>query len=127
MLGDRPDVNPPAAVPRITGVSTDYLGAGGRLTGGPAPELVRAGYAHEISHAPRLARWLSLADLAHAVALVEGGAVSGDDARGLLDGLLALDAIAPERLPLARRARRRLQLARARAEGPGGRRRPRAG
>jgi argininosuccinate lyase len=80
-------------------VSTDYLGAGGRLTGGPAPELVRAGYAHEISHAPRLARWLSLADLAHAVALIEGGAVRGDDASGLLRGLLELDAVAPGEFP----------------------------
>ncbi len=80
-------------------MSNDYLGAGGRLTGGPAPELVRAGYAHEISHGPRLARWLSLADLAHAVALIEGGAVTGDDARGLLDGLLALDAIDPDDFP----------------------------
>lgn len=74
-------------------MSTDYLGAGGRLTGGPAPELVRAGYAHEISHGPRLAGALSLADMAHAVALVEGGALGGDDARGLLTGLLALDGI----------------------------------
>ena len=80
-------------------MSTDYLGAGGRLTGGPAPELVRAGYAHEISHAPRLARWLSLADLAHAVALIEGGAVRGDDASGLLRGLLELDAVAPGEFP----------------------------
>ena len=80
-------------------MSTDYLGAGGRLTGGPAPDLVRAGYAHEISHGPRLAGSLSLADLAHAVALVEAGALTGDDARGLLEGLLALDAIAPEDFP----------------------------
>ncbi len=80
-------------------MSSDYLGAGGRLTGGPAPELVRAGYAHEISHGPRLARGLSLADLAHAVALIEGGAIGGDEARGLLGGLLALDAIAPEDFP----------------------------
>ena len=80
-------------------MSTDYLGAGGRLTGGPAPELVRAGYAHETAHGPRLARWLSLADLAHAVALVEGGALAGDDARGLLEGLLELDAVAPDDFP----------------------------
>ncbi|WP_217914424.1 lyase family protein [Miltoncostaea marina] len=74
-------------------MTDDYLGAGGRLRGGPAPELVRAGYAHEAGHGPRLARWLSLADLAHAVALVEAGAVAGDDARGLLRGLLELDGI----------------------------------
>lgn len=80
-------------------MSSDYLGAGGRLTGGPAPELVRAGYAHEIAHGPRLARWLSLADLAHAVALIEGGSLTTDHARGLLGGLLALDAIAPDEFP----------------------------
>jgi argininosuccinate lyase len=80
-------------------VSDDYLGAGGRLTGGPADALVRAGYEHEIGQARRLAPWLSLADLAHAVALVEGGAVGGDDARGLLEGLLALDAIPADEFP----------------------------
>jgi argininosuccinate lyase len=80
-------------------VSSDYLGAGGRLTGGPAPELVAAGYAHETAHGPLLGRWLSLADLAHAVALVEGGALGGEDARGLLSGLLALDAIDPAVFP----------------------------
>ncbi len=80
-------------------MSSDYLGAGGRLTGGPAPELVRAGYAHETSHGPRLGAWLSLADMAHAVALVEGGALEGDDARGLLSGLLELDALDPATFP----------------------------
>jgi argininosuccinate lyase len=76
-----------------------YLGAGGRLAGGPAAELVEAGYAREIGHARRLARGLSLADLAHAVALVEGGGL--DAARGarLLGGLLELDAIAPDDFP----------------------------
>ena len=77
----------------------DYLGAGGRLTGGPAPELVAAGYAHEIAHGPRLAGGLSRADLSHAVALVEGGALGGADARGLLGGLLALEAVPPDRFP----------------------------
>jgi argininosuccinate lyase len=80
-------------------VANEYLGAGGRLEGGPAPELVRSGYAHEVAAGPRLARGLSRADLAHAVALVEGGAVGGDDARGLLVGLLALDAIPPGDFP----------------------------
>lgn len=84
---------------RLPAVTSDYLGAGGRLTGGPAPELVQAGYAHETAHGPRLGRWLSLADLAHAVALVEGGALAGDDARGLLSGLLDLDAIDPAEFP----------------------------
>ena len=61
--------------------------------GGPAPELVGSGYAHEIDAAPRLAPWLSLADIAHAVALAEAGAIPADDARALLGGLLDLDAI----------------------------------
>lgn len=76
-----------------------YLGAGGRLTGGPAPELVESGYAHEIGHAVRLAGALSRSDIAHAVALVEGGALAGEDARHLLRGLLELDAIPPEEFP----------------------------
>jgi argininosuccinate lyase len=80
-------------------VSDGYLGAGGRLEGGPAPELVAAGYAHEIDAAQRLAPWLSLADLAHAVALAEAGAIPEDDARALLRGLLDLDAIPPAAFP----------------------------
>ena len=35
-------------------VANEYLGAGGRLEGGPAPELVRSGYAHEVAAGPRL-------------------------------------------------------------------------
>jgi argininosuccinate lyase len=77
----------------------DYLGSGGRLVGGPAPELVSAGYAVEIAAGPRLARALSRADLAHAVALVEGGAIGADEARDLVDGLLQLDAIEPADFP----------------------------
>ncbi len=80
-------------------MNEDYLGAGGRLEGGPAEELVASGYAHEIADAPRLAPWLSLADLAHAVALVEGGGVVGQEAHALLGGLLDLDEIAPADFP----------------------------
>ena len=54
-------------------------GAGGRLRGGAAGELVAAAYAAESAHGPRLAHGLSLADLAHAVALVEGGDLRGED------------------------------------------------
>jgi argininosuccinate lyase len=72
---------------------SEELGRGGRLRGGAAGELVAAAYAAESAHGPRLARGLSLADLAHAVALVEGGDLSGDDAQALLRGLLELHAI----------------------------------
>ena len=80
-------------------VSDGYLGAGGRLEGGPAPELVGSGYAHEIEAAPRLAPWLSLADIAHAVALAEAGAIPAGDARALLGGLLELDAVPAAEFP----------------------------
>ncbi|HET6601962.1 MAG TPA: lyase family protein [Gaiella sp.] len=69
------------------------LGRGGRLRGSAASELVAAAYAAESAHGPRLARGLSLADLAHAVALVEGGDVAGEDGKSLLRGLLELHAI----------------------------------
>src|SRR5688500_20216578 len=72
---------------------TEELGRGGRLRGGAAGELVAAAYAAESAHGPRLARGMSLADLAHAVALVEGGDLAGDDARALGRGLLELHAI----------------------------------
>jgi len=63
---------------------TEELGRGGRLRGGAAGELVAAAYAAESAHGPRLAHGLSLADLAHAVALVEGGDLAGEDANALL-------------------------------------------
>src|SRR5436305_42514 len=78
---------------------TGELGRGGRLRGGAADELVAAAYAAESAHGPRLAHGLSLADLAHAVALVEGGDLAGDDARALVRGLLELHAIPGEEFP----------------------------
>jgi argininosuccinate lyase len=88
-----------ANVKEARGSVGGYLGEGGRLEGGPAPELVASGYAHEIDAAPRLAPWLSLADLAHAVALAEAGAIPAADARALLGGLLDLDAVPPADFP----------------------------
>ncbi len=78
---------------------TEELGRGGRLRGRAASELVAAAYAAESAHGPRLARGLSLADLAHAVALVEGGDLAGEDARSLLRGLLELHAIPGDAFP----------------------------
>jgi argininosuccinate lyase len=76
-----------------------YLGAGGRLAGGPAGELVEAAYAHELRAAPRLAHDLSLSDIAHAVALAESGALPPETARTLIGGLLELHAIPAEEFP----------------------------
>jgi argininosuccinate lyase len=78
---------------------TEELGRGGRLRGGAAGELVAAAYAAESAHGPRLALGLSLADLAHAVALVEGGDLAGDDSHALLRGLLELHAIPGDEFP----------------------------
>lgn len=78
---------------------TDELGRDGRLSGAAAGELVAAAYAAESAHGPRLARGLSLADLAHGVALVEGGDLAGADAKALLQGLLELHAIPGDEFP----------------------------
>src|SRR5437868_13364660 len=78
---------------------SEELGRGGRLRGGAAGELVAAAYAAESAHGPRLARGISRADLAHAVALVEGGDLAGDDARALVRGLLELHAIPGDEFP----------------------------
>jgi argininosuccinate lyase len=64
-----------------------YLGAGGPIRRGPAPELVEAGYALELADAPLLARGLGLADLAHVIAL---DAIPEADRRALLGVLVAL-------------------------------------
>ena len=80
-------------------MDTEELGRGGRLRGAAADELVTAAFAAESAHGPRLARGLSLADLAHSVALVEGGGVGGDDAKALLRGLLELHQIPPDDFP----------------------------
>jgi argininosuccinate lyase len=78
-------------------VPKGYLGASARITSGPAPELVEAGYALELADAPLLHRGLGLADLAHVVALVEAGVAPHADAAVLLGTLLEwLDAPAEE-------------------------------
>jgi argininosuccinate lyase len=67
-----------------------YLGAQARITSGPAPELVAAGYQLETDDAPLLHRGLSLADLAHQVVLAEAGAVPAGAATPLIRALLDL-------------------------------------
>ncbi len=71
-------------------VPAGYLGADARITSGPAPELVAAGYQLETDDAPLLHRGLSLADLAHQVALVEAGAVQPEAVGELVATLLEL-------------------------------------
>ena len=64
-----------------------YLGAGGPIRSGPAPELVEAGYELELADAPLLARGFGLADLAHAIAL---DAIPAGDRRALVGALVGL-------------------------------------
>jgi argininosuccinate lyase len=81
-----------AAVTGVTGVPPPegYLGADARITSGPAPELVEAGYALEIADAPLLHRGLTLADVAHLVELTECGALRPGEAAPLCAWLLGL-------------------------------------
>jgi argininosuccinate lyase len=79
-----------------------YLGAEGRVPSGPAPELVAAGYALELADAPLLHRGLGLADLAHAVGLVEAGVLPAEQAAGLVGTLLQLLEEPPETFPYDR-------------------------
>ena len=76
-----------------------HLGVGGRLATGPSDELVRAGYAGEAAAGPALADALSRSDLAHAIALIEGGGLDRERGAALLAGLLELDAIPAHEFP----------------------------
>lgn len=76
-----------------------YLGDGGRLEGGPAPELVDGAYRVEVDAGPRLAGALSAADIAHGIALAEGGGIDAATASRLMEGLLALDEIPADEFP----------------------------
>ncbi|MGI9186872.1 MAG: argininosuccinate lyase, partial [Gaiellales bacterium] len=76
-----------------------HLGVGGRLAAGPSAELVRAGYGAEAAAGPALADALSRSDLAHAIALIEGGGLDRERGAELLRGLLELDAIPADEFP----------------------------
>ena len=76
-----------------------YLGTAARITSGPAPELVEAGYALETADAPLLHRGLTLADVAHLVELTECGALTPGQAAPLCAVLLDWLDTAAERFP----------------------------
>ena len=83
----------------------DYFGHGGRLAKSAADALIHSAYAHDCRDADILLPGLHEADLAHAIALIEGGVVPKKVAPVLLRGLLALRAIPLSRpaQPAARR------------------------
>jgi argininosuccinate lyase len=76
-----------------------HLGVGDRLAEGPAPELVGAAFALETSYGPLLYHGMSLADLAHAVMLIETKIVSPHLGVRLLEALLDLHAIPAHEFP----------------------------
>ncbi|MEW5958475.1 MAG: argininosuccinate lyase [Chloroflexota bacterium] len=76
-----------------------HLGVGDRLKEGPAPELVASAFALEAGDGPLLYRAMSLADLAHAVMLIETGLIPPAAGDRLLAVLLELHAIPPEQFP----------------------------
>src|SRR5438093_7335443 len=83
----------------ISDHASSYLGLGGRLASGPAPELVDAGFALEIADAPALHDGFALADIAHVLALAESGVVPEADSARLLACLLEMAAIPASEFP----------------------------
>ena len=77
----------------------EYLGLGGRVGSGPAPELVEAGFTLEMAEAPWLHDGFALADLAHILALLEAGVVGPDVGAALLAAVLEMAAIPADRFP----------------------------
>ena len=72
---------------------SEALGAGDRLSGGPSDDLAATAFADELRAAPYLWEGMSHADLAHAIALHQCGAIDTATARALLDALLRLHAV----------------------------------
>ena len=83
----------------MSGAPEGYLGAEGRLGGGPSPELVEAGYRLETADARFLHRGLCLADLAHILELREIGVMPEAAARALCREVLDFLATPAEEFP----------------------------
>ncbi|MEZ5116876.1 MAG: lyase family protein [Candidatus Nanopelagicales bacterium] len=86
-------------LPRGIPTPEGYLGAQARITSGPAPELVAAGYAVEVRDAPLLHDGLTLADLAHVTVLAERGLLPEPVAAELLAVLLEVAEIPADEFP----------------------------
>lgn len=79
--------------------NTGHLGVGDRLREGPAPELVDSAFALEAGDGPLLYQAMSLADLAHAVMLIEIGLIPPAPGATLLAALLEMHDIPGESFP----------------------------
>lgn len=76
-----------------------HLGLGDRLKEGPAPELIASAFALEAGDGPLLYEGMSLADLAHAVMLIEIGLIPPEIGAKLLAALLELHALPAAEFP----------------------------
>jgi argininosuccinate lyase len=76
-----------------------HLGLGDRLKEGPAPEMISSAFALEAGDGPLLYEGMSLADLAHAIMLVEIGLIPPKIGARLLVALLELHAIPAAEFP----------------------------
>ena len=76
-----------------------FLGLGGRLGAAAGEELVKAGFALEITDAQFLHDGFALADLAHVLALSDLGVLPEEDSAALLRALLEAGAVRPEEFP----------------------------
>jgi len=70
--------------------TADVLEVGARLIDAPADEMIASAFAAELDAQRGLTREIGLADLAHSVALVEGGVIPRAPGAALLEALLAL-------------------------------------
>lgn len=82
-----------------TSMPEGYLGTDGRISSGPAPELVAAGYALELSDAHLLHEGLGLADLAHVISLARQQLLPEQHVGPLLAVLLELGDVPFEEFP----------------------------
>ena len=80
-------------------VPEGYLGADARISSGPAPALVEAGYALELADAPLLHQGLGLADLAHVLELHEAGVIPPAQLALLMPTLLEILDIPADEFP----------------------------
>lgn len=76
-----------------------YLGTDGRISSGPAPELVAAGYALEMGDSALLHDGFMLADLAHVIALHEAGLLDEATARDLLAAIVDMGSVSADDFP----------------------------
>jgi argininosuccinate lyase len=90
------DFNPK---PQILNPKSKILGVGARLQEEPAPELVGSAFALEAGDGPLLYHSMSLADLAHAVMLIEVGVIPPAVGTKLLTALLELHSIPADQFP----------------------------